>query len=229
MRLDYFVAHATGLTRSQVRDLIRRGAVRVDGQPRVRANLKLSGETVYLDDAPLTLPGHQYLMLHKPAGVVCSTDDPGHRTVLDLIPAALRRDLHSAGRLDLDTTGLVLLTSDGQWSHRITSPNSHCPKRYRVDTARPLTAEALAQLAAGVVLRDDPTPTRPAVVTPLNDTRLSLTISEGRYHQVKRMLAAVGNHVVALHREAIGAVELDAELPEGHWRALGRSEIDAFR
>ena len=229
MRLDYFVAHATGLTRSQVRDLIRRGAVRVDGQPRVRANLKLSGETVYLDDAPLALPGHQYLMLHKPAGVVCSTDDPGHRTVLDLIPTALRRDLHSAGRLDLDTTGLVLLTSDGQWSHRITSPNTHCPKRYRVDVARPLTPAALEQLAAGVVLRDDPTPTRPADVQLLSDTRLNLTISEGRYHQVKRMLAAVGNHVVALHREAIGTVVLDADLAEGQWRALSPSEIDTFQ
>lgn len=225
MRLDYFVAHATGLTRSQARQLISRGAVRVDGHVRARANQKLTDETVYLDDAPLSLPGERYLMLNKPTGVICSTDDPGHRTVLDLVPGDLRRDLHSAGRLDLDTTGLVLLTSDGRWSHRITSPNTHCPKRYRVGTAAPLTDKALNQLRAGVVLRDDPVPTRTAEVEPVDDTTFYLTISEGRYHQVKRMLAAVGNRVVTLHRDRIGTLQLDGTLVPGNWRHLTDAEV----
>ncbi|MCH8544074.1 MAG: pseudouridine synthase [Alcanivorax sp.] len=228
MRLDYFIAHATGLTRSQAKRLIASGAVSVSGVARPTARLQLDGEQVQLDGTPLTLPGHRYLMLHKPHGVVCSTEDPGHRTVLDLLPGDQRRDLHSAGRLDLDTTGLVLLTTDGQWSHRITSPNTHCPKRYRVTTALPLTAAAVQQLRAGVLLHDSPTPTRPAEVEQLADAELLLTISEGRYHQVKRMLAATGNRVTALHREAIGALSLDPSLEAGAWRFLSGSEVALF-
>ena len=228
MRLDYFIAHAAGVTRSQAKRLIASGAVIVSGVARPSARLQLNGESVSLDGAPLTLPGHRYLMLHKPHGVVCSTDDPGHCTVLDLLPADQRRDLHSAGRLDLDTTGLVLLTTDGQWSHRITSPNTHCPKRYRVTTAMPLTAPALQQLREGIVLHDNPTPTRPATVEQLADTELRLTISEGRYHQVKRMLAATGNRVSTLHREAIGDLDLDPSLDAGAWRTLSDTEIALF-
>ena len=228
MRLDYFIAHAAGVTRSQAKRLIASGAVSVSGVARPTARLQLDGESVSLDGVPLALPGHRYLMLHKPDGVVCSTDDPGHRTVLDLVPGDQRRDLHSAGRLDLDTTGLVLLTTDGQWSHRITSPNTHCPKRYRVTTAVPLTATALQQLREGVVLHDSATPTRPATAEQLADTELLLTISEGRYHQVKRMLAATGNRVTALHREAIGDLDLDPSLHAGAWRALSDNEIALF-
>ncbi|MBZ2190280.1 pseudouridine synthase [Alcanivorax sp. JB21] len=228
MRLDYFIAHATGLTRSQAKRLIASGSVTVSGVAKPTARLQLAGESVCLDGAPLTLPGHRYLMLHKPPGVVCATEDPGHRTVLDLLPGELRRDMHSAGRLDIDTTGLVLLTTDGQWSHRITTPNTHCPKRYRVTTAAPLTPDALQQLRDGVLLHDSRTPTRPAQAEQLGDTELLLTISEGRYHQVKRMLAATGNRVTALHREAIGNLTLDSSLAPGTWRALDAAEIALF-
>ncbi|SOB95797.1 pseudouridine synthase [Alloalcanivorax xenomutans] len=229
MRLDYFVAHATGLTRKQVKTLIRSGAIQVfdgaGGELPAKPERRLQTDMrVLWEGRPLRLEGHRYLMLHKPVGVVCSTDDPGHRTVLDLLPGDQRAGLHAAGRLDLDTTGLVLLTSDGHWSHRITSPQHHCNKRYRVTTAEPVTRTQVDALSAGVVLRDDPRPTRQAHVEVVDALCLRLTISEGRYHQVKRMLAAVGNRVVALHREAVGDVVLDPALAPGEWRPLTEAE-----
>jgi len=145
--------------------------------------------------------------------------------VIDLIPAEQRRGLRIVGRLDRDTTGLLLLTTDGQWAHRLMSPRHHCAKRYRVTTAEPLDDAQLTRLRDGVVLHDDPAPTRPAEARALSDTELLLTISEGRYHQVKRMLAAVGNRVVALHREAVGHIELAPDLPAGAWRPLTDAEI----
>ncbi len=120
---------------------------------------------------------------------------------------------------------MLLLTTDGQWAHRLMSPRHHCAKRYRVTTAEPLDDAQLTRLRDGVVLHDDPAPTRPAEARALSDTELLLTISEGRYHQVKRMLAAVGNRVVALHREAVGHIELDPDLPAGAWRPLTDAEI----
>lgn len=229
MRLDYFVAHSAGLTRKQAKQLISRGAVTVDGLPRPRPGDIISGHTVRLDGELLQLPGARYLMLHKPAGVVCSTDDPRHRTVLTLLPAAEQQHLRVVGRLDIDTTGLLLLTTDGPWLHRITSPRSHCPKRYRATLADPLSDAALQQLRDGVILRDDPAPTRPALAERLGPNELSLTITEGRYHQVKRMVAATGNRVIALHREAIGTVSLDPSLAEGEFRALSAQEVAALR
>ena len=228
MRLDYFLAHATGLSRKQVKQLISSGAVTVEGITRPKSGHLLRGESVRLHGELVRLPGERYLMLHKPAGVVCSTDDPQHASVLTLLPPDQRRDLRIVGRLDIDTTGLLLLTTDGQWSHRITSPRTHCPKRYRATLAAPLNGHALQQLRDGVVLHDDPTPTRPALAEMIDDTVLLLTLTEGRYHQVKRMVAAVGNRVVALHREAIGPLTLEADLSPAMFRALTDSEVAAL-
>jgi len=229
-RLDFFVAHAAGLSRKQAKALIRGGAVTVTGDDGLaRTGLKANssvatGECVRLHGAVLALPGERYLMLHKPAGRVCALQD-ALPTVMDLIPADQRRDLRIVGRLDRDTTGLLLLTTDGQWAHRLMSPRHHCAKRYRVTTAEPLDDTQLNRLREGVVLHDDPAPTRPAEARALSDRSLLLTISEGRYHQVKRMLAAVGNRVTALHREAVGEIELDPGLPAGAWRPLTDAEI----
>lgn len=226
MRLDFFLAHGTGLSRKQVKMLIGKGAVRVDGETRPKANTRVvEGQGVWLHDEPVQLQGHRYLMLHKPVGVVCSTDDAEHRTVLDLIPAELRRDLHPAGRLDRDTTGLVLLTSDGDWSHRLTSPNHECAKRYRVSCADPVSNEDLLALCDGILLRGEDSPTLPAQAERVSERELLLTITEGRYHQVKRMLAARGNKVVGLHREQIGGIKLDAVLAPGEFRALTEEEV----
>lgn len=228
MRLDFLVAHGAGVTRKQARTLISRGRVLINGAKASRAGTAVAAQdVVLLDGAPLTLPGHRYVMLHKPQGVVCSTDDPDHRTVIDLMPGEWRRDLHPAGRLDVDTTGLVLLTTDGAWSHRITAPTHHLPKTYRVTVAEPLSEEALAQLRTGVLLRGEDKPTKDAQAEPVDTYTLRLTIREGRYHQVKRMLAVVGNRVTALHRERIGDIVLDAALEPGSYRELTDAEIDS--
>ena len=161
-------------------------------------------------------------MLHKPAGYTCSTTDPG-RVVYELLPPRFRLRnpiIAPVGRLDRDTTGLLLLTDDGPLLHRIISPKSRIPKVYEATLARDLTGEEAAVFAAGtLMLRSETTPLEPAVLEPLGPRRARLTVTEGRYHQVRRMFAAAGNHVEALHRTAIGGLGLD-DLAEGKWRLL---------
>lgn len=159
-------------------------------------------------------------MLHKPAGVVSATEDTEHRTVLDLIDHPHRHTLHVVGRLDKDTTGLLLLTNDGDWSHRISAPKHHVPKTYLATLAWELSEAGAQALRAGVQLHGEKGLTKPAEVEILPEKQARVTISEGKYHQVKRMFAAVGNRVEALHRERIGGLVLDAELSSGEWRAL---------
>lgn len=228
MRLDKFIAHATAYSRSEVRQLLRAGRIHVDGQPARDAGLALGARAgVTLDGQPLALRGHRYFMLNKPAGVVSATSDGSHRTVLDLLRGEDLEGLHMAGRLDADTTGLVLITDDGQWSHRIKAPGRH-EKRYRVRTARPISADTAARFAAGLCLRgEEDHPTRPARMEVLGSCEALVWLQEGRYHQVRRMFAAVGNHVEALHREAVAGIELDPALAAGEWRALTQAEVDA--
>lgn len=229
MRLDFFVANSTGLSRKASRQQISRGDVTVDGQVcRKPATHIARHQIIHWRQQPLTLPGERYFMLNKPTGVVSATRDSDHATALDLLPADLRPGLHVVGRLDIDTTGLLLLTTDGDWSHRITSPRHHCPKRYRVSLAEPLDDSARQTLENGVQLRDDPAPTRAARVERVGDMTIDLIISEGRYHQVKRMLAAVGNRVTALHRLQIGNITLDPALAPGAFRPLTDLEIQAM-
>lgn len=226
MRLDHFVAKASGLSRKDAKRAIGKGAVAVDGSVCRQAASKVDRQClVSLDGRPLSWQEQRYLMLHKPEGVVSSTGDDPHPSALSLVAPEIRADLHMVGRLDLDTTGLLLLTSDGQWSHRITAPRSRCPKTYRVSLAEDLDEAGLEQLRQGVLLRNDPTPTAPAEVVSLGPRQIDLTITEGRYHQVKRMLAAVGNHVLALHRTRIGDIQLDPALAPGEYRALTEMEI----
>lgn len=226
MRLDFFVAHAAGLTRKQAKRAIRAGDVSVNGENRCTASRHLTpDDQVQLLGQPLSLnTEHRYLMVHKPEGVVSARTDSEHPTVLDLFLPGEAEDLHLVGRLDKDTTGLLLLTSDGQWSHRLSSPRHRTPKTYWMELAEPLTASAEAQLRAGVVLNDSPLPTRPARLEPVSDRECRLTITEGRYHQVRRMLAAVGNKVLALHRESVGELALDPALAPGEFRALSERE-----
>lgn len=225
MRLDQFVSQATGLSRSDAQRRIRWGRVRVDGKGIVKPAVHIDpAASVLLDDRPITLPDALYIMLHKPAGVISATEDPAHRTVLDLIDHPHRHTLHVVGRLDKDTTGLLLLTNDGDWSHRITSPKHHVPKTYLATLAEPLTEEAAGQLQSGVLLHGESSPVQASEVQILPEQQVRLTIHEGKYHQVKRMLAAVGNRVVALHRERIGGLMLPGDLLEGEWRELAMLE-----
>lgn len=229
MRLDYFIANATTLSRRDAKKAISAGLVKVDGKIcRKAGTLVAPGSGITLEGQPLTLPGERYLMLHKPEGVISATTDSQQPTALDLLPASERQGLHIAGRLDADTTGLLLLTTDGQWSHRVTSPRVHCPKTYRVTLSEPIDATAIALLEQGLELRNESRPTSPARVHRLDDRLIDLTISEGRYHQVRRMLAAVGNHVDGLHRWRIGKIVLDPALAPGQYRELSADEVECL-
>ncbi|MDD4864056.1 MAG: 16S rRNA pseudouridine(516) synthase RsuA [Alishewanella agri] len=229
MRLDKFICDCTGLTRTQAGKSIRQGLVSINGKLVKQAARQVSvTDQVELDGEPLQLIGPRYIMLHKPAGYVCANDDPEHPIVFTLLDEPLVERLHTVGRLDLDTTGLLLLTDDGQWSHRLTSPKHHVAKTYRVWTADPIPADAIAQFAAGVMLRGEKEPTKPAQLELVATHEALLTIHEGRYHQVKRMFAAIGNKVERLHRERIGALQLPVELAEGEYRSLSERELQTL-
>ena len=178
-----------------------------------------------------------YVMLHKPAGTECSQKPSTYPSVYTLLPAPLRQrpqkgavqGVQAVGRLDQDTTGLLLLTDDGQFIHRMNSPRHHVPKVYEVTTKHPLDARQVERLLQGVVLDDDPRPVRAAACEIVDEHHLRLTLTEGKYHQVKRMLAAVSNRVEGLHRSQIGALSLPPDLAPGQWRWLGIGELTALR
>lgn len=226
MRLDKYICDCTGLTRSQAGKVIRQKLVTINGELVKQAALQVnSGDKVVMDGQPLAIIGLRYLILHKPAGFLCANDDPDHPIVFSLLDEPLVERLHTVGRLDLDTTGLLLLTDDGKWSHRISSPKHHIAKTYRVWTADPIGADAASQFAEGVMLRGEKDPTLPAELEIVGECEALLTIHEGRYHQVKRMFAAIGNKVEQLHREKIGGLQLPADLAEGEYRALTAAEL----
>ncbi|WP_108649123.1 16S rRNA pseudouridine(516) synthase RsuA [Dongshaea marina] len=226
MRLDKFISETTSLTRSLAKKALHRGEICCDGEVVKNSAFKVKvGCKVTLNGELLELRGPRYIMLHKPIGYICSTIDEEHPSVLSLLKLNNRDRLCIAGRLDLDTTGLVLITDDGQWSHRITSPKKECGKRYRVQLADPVEASLTEQFAKGVELRGERELTRPAKLEIHSPTEVLLTIHEGKYHQVKRMFAAVGNKVIGLHRESVGEIELDPALEPGQWRYLSENEI----
>lgn len=230
MRLDKFIAENTGLTRSQATKALSAGQVTVNGEIEKNSALKVSEQDDICFDGELLewVADGQYFMLYKPQNCVCSHDDGDYPTVFQFFDYPLTAKLHCAGRLDADTTGLVLLTDDGKWSHRITSPKHHCEKTYLVTLADPVEDFYAEKFAEGIMLRGEKTPTKPAQLEILDDYNVNLTISEGRYHQVKRMFAALGNRVEALHRWRIGDVVLDETLEEGEFRALTEQERASF-
>ncbi|MEG9498278.1 16S rRNA pseudouridine(516) synthase RsuA [Mannheimia indoligenes] len=230
MRLDKFIAENTGLTRSQAAKVLKSGEVTVNGKIEKSGAVKISqdDEICYQGERLNWLEEGQYFMLYKPQGYICSHDDGEYPTVFQFFDYPLMTKLHTAGRLDVDTTGLVLLTDDGKWSHRITSPKHHCEKTYLVTLVDPVEDFYAEKLAEGILLRGEKDPTLPAQLEILDDYNVNLTISEGRYHQVKRMFAALGNKVEALHRWRIGDVVLDETLAEGEFRPLTQAEIESF-
>lgn len=226
MRLDKYLSNFSGLSRKEARQVIKRGDVLVDGQMLTDpASLIAADAQVQWSGMTVAPAGPRYFMLHKPAGYVCANRDGQHPTVFDLLDEDDIDTLQVAGRLDIDTTGLVLITDDGQWNHRVTSPKAHKAKIYRVQLATPIDPAAVDDFAKGILLRSEKKRTRPAELELLTAQDVRLTLHEGKYHQVKRMFAAFNNHVERLHRERIAGIVLDDDLAPGEYRALTAAEI----
>jgi 16S rRNA pseudouridine516 synthase len=216
-------------TRRECAARVLAGTVRVGGRPCDDPDEEFDPEGLVLTIDGRDWPVHEraVVLLHKPTGCECSLRPRHHPSVLGLLPAPLRlRGVQPVGRLDVDTTGLLLLTDDGALLHRLTSPRHKVPKVYEVQARHPVTAAQLQALIDGVVLDDDPAPVRAVSAEATGPHALRLTITEGRYHQVKRMIAAAGNRVETLHRSAVGALLLPADLAPGQWRWVRPEAIE---
>ncbi|MCE4053268.1 16S rRNA pseudouridine(516) synthase [Pseudomonas sp. Au-Pse12] len=227
MRLDRFLSNLPRFNRQQVRLLLVQRRVRIDGQPvsDPRAEVR-EFSRVELDEEVLQAgKPARYFMLHKPMGCVSATRDPEHRTVLELIHEPDPQDLHIAGRLDYNTTGLMLITNDGNWSRRLTQPQTKLPKLYYVETEDEMTPEYIQTFAEGLYFAFEDLTTLPAQLQILGPRCARLSIVEGRYHQVKRMFGHFNNKVLRLHRERMGPLVLDERLAPGEYRPLSADEI----
>ncbi|MCF5720629.1 pseudouridine synthase [Pseudomonas syringae] len=227
MRVDRFLSNLPRFNRKQVRLLLVERRVTVDGKAvsdphhevREFSQVCVDGEVLQARKPA------RYFMLHKPQGCVSATSDPQHPTVLDLLDEPDKDQLHIAGRLDFNTTGLMLITNDGQWSRRLTQPQTKLPKIYLVETEQVIGPEYAATFAAGLYFAFEDLTTQPAQLQVLGPTTARLSIIEGRYHQVKRMFGHFNNKVIGLHRERMGPLLLDAALALGEYRALTDDEI----
>lgn len=226
MRLDKFLCDALGTTRKESTQIIKSGEVTVEGVVQKVGSFKVTEQSdVEWQGREIKISGPRYIMLYKPQGYVCSHEDGFNHTAFVLLDEVNMNDLHFAGRLDVDTTGLVLITDDGQWSHRITSPKHKCDKLYRVWLDDPIQADYQEKFATGIELRNERELTLPAQMEVIDEKQVLLTIHEGKYHQVKRMFAALGNKVVGLHRERVGNIVLDESLEPGEYRYLTEDEV----
>ncbi len=226
-------------TRRVCAGLIQQGHVTVGGAPELDAGALYVPEGLVFTVQGVEWMFHEqaYVLLHKPAGTECSQKPSAWPSIYTLLPAPLRQrpqkgavqGVQAVGRLDQDTTGMLLLTDDGAFIHRMSSPKKHVPKVYEVTAKHPVTQAMLDQLLAGVVLDDDPKPVRAAACAITGECTLSLTLTEGKYHQVKRMVAAVGNRVEGLHRSRIGGLALPADLAPGQWRWLTPADLELLK
>ena len=227
MRLDRFVCKSTELTKTDAVRLINAGDVKVNDQVVLEERTQVhENNCITLDGQTLKPRAFRYLLMHKPAGTICANVDDVYPSLFKYVDVERADELHIAGRLDADTTGLVLITDDGRWSFHITTPNSQCEKVYRVGLSRPITDDVADRFKHGVKLQGEDQLTLPATLEVINPKEGLLTITQGKFHQVKRMFAAVGNRVVGLHRERIGDVVLD--VPESDWRYLTVDEVQSF-
>lgn len=225
MRLDKYLCDMGKGTRSEVKELIKKKRVTVNGDVITDAGYQvMEGYDVALDGESLFYEEYRYYMLNKPAGVVSATEDNRDTTVIDLLEGENIRGLFPVGRLDKDTEGLLLITNDGDLSHRMLSPKKHVEKCYYVELLDKIDKDSIKELTEGVDIGDDEI-TRPAKVEAISPNSIYLTITEGRYHQVKRMMQAVGNEVTYLKRVSFGPLELDNNLELGRFRRLEDDEI----
>ncbi|MBQ3787090.1 MAG: 16S rRNA pseudouridine(516) synthase [Lachnospiraceae bacterium] len=228
IRLDKYLSDCTSFTRSQIKADIKKGQVTVNDIICKDPGYKITPEVDVICHKVqrLNYQKYHYYMLNKPAGILSATEDSEQKTVLDLFPADIRKGLFPVGRLDKDTVGLLLITDDGELSHRLLSPKKHVEKTYLVHTAEALCDEDAAAFARGITLKDG-TPLKSAVLKiDQNDPHIAhITITEGKYHQIKRMIASRGNKVIYLKRISMGSLTLDETLPEGAFRMLNEQEI----
>ncbi len=230
MRLDIFLSKQAAYSRKSVLQLISQRQIRVDGvtiddrcHPVTNFSLiEISGKQVTHSQPA------RYFMLNKPAGYLSATIDKQHPVALELLEGIEHSGLHIAGRLDRATTGLLIITDDGKWSRKLTEPKQKIPKTYLVETAYALSPDTPQRFTEGIYFGYEEMTTSPAEIELLDETTARLTIYEGRYHQVKRMFAAVGNRVVNLHRESMGEISLDVNLKLGEFRVLTTQEIDSL-
>ena len=227
MRVDRFLSNLPRFNRQQVRVLLVERRVSVDGVAVSDPHHEVREFSRVCVDAEVLQAGRaaRYFMLHKPQGCVSATSEPQHRTVLDLLDEPDKDELHIAGRLDFNTTGLMLITNDGQWSRRLTQPQTKLPKVYLVQTEQDIGPHYAATFTAGVYFAFEDLTTQPADLQLLGPRTARLSIIEGRYHQVKRMFGHFNNKVTGLHRERMGPLVLDPSLAPGEYRALSEEEI----
>lgn len=226
MRLDKFLSHMGYGTRNEVKNIIKNGWVTIEGKTIKKADFQVKeDQTVYVDDVPVSYVRYEYYILNKPAGYVSATEDTLHPTVMELIPS-IRNDLYPVGRLDLDTEGLLLVCNDGQLTHELLSPKKHVLKKYYVEFEGTLPENAIDVFAQPMDLDDFVT--KPAKLEVLDQNKAYLTISEGKFHQVKRMFQNVGCEVTYLQRVYFGPLELK-DLEIGQARALTSKEIELLK
>lgn len=227
MRLDKYICKSTELNRAEVSKVLQNHQVKVDDKTFTNGAVQVhENNTVTLDGIELRLRPFRYLLFHKPANTLCSNIDENYPSIFNYINIDKKSELHIVGRLDADTTGLVLITDDGNWTFKIIKPEAQCDKVYRVQLRDDLSEDAILKLGKGVLLQGADKPTLPAKIEIISSKEVLLTITEGRFHQVKRMFRAVGNRVKGLHREKIGQVSLDVELCQ--WRYLTAEEAASF-
>lgn len=216
-------------TRKYCRALIEDGEVSIAGQvhDNYKETLEMDGLVLTIFEEEWVVREHVYIALYKPSNYECSRKPSHHPGVLELLPEQFTwRDVQPVGRLDHDTTGLLLMSDNGPFIHAQSSPKRHVPKVYQATTAEPVTPELVSQLLSGVQLHDEPAPLAALVCKQVGDFQLEIVLEQGKYHQVKRMLAAAGNHCSALHRSAIGGLELAAlGLEEGEWCYLNDEQL----
>lgn len=226
VRLDKFLSHMGYGTRNEVKNIIKNGWVTIEGKTIKKADFQVKeDQTVYVDDVPVSYVRYEYYILNKPAGYVSATEDILHPTVMELIPS-IRNDLYPVGRLDLDTEGLLLVCNDGQLTHELLSPKKHVLKKYYVEFEGTLPENAVEIFAQPMDLDDFVT--KPAKLEVLDQDKANLTISEGKFHQVKRMFLKVGCEVTYLQRVCFGQLELK-DLEIGQARALTPEEIELLK
>ncbi len=232
LRLDKYLADAGVGTRSQVKQMIRKGQIAINGEPVKKPDQKVDGEKDKIEvmGKEIRYQKYRYLLLHKPSGYVSATEDKKEQTVLSLLPEELRKDLFPVGRLDKDTEGLLLLTNDGALAHRLLSPKKHVNKTYYALVQGRVTDEDKAAFLQGVDIGDekDTLPAQLEILEAAEESRILLTIQEGRFHQVKRMFEARGKKVVYLKRISMGPLALEEGLKPGDYRELTEEEQEAL-